>query len=212
MDISHIFNDQIFTLIIMPLLIMLARICDVTLGTIRIMFVSRGDKLLAPILGFFEILIWLLAIRQIMQNLENVYCFLGYATGYSLGNYLGIVIEEKVAFGKLIIRVITKADASVLVRTLRSKGFGVTKIDAEGSTGLVNIVYTIIDRVHADRVIRIIEQFNPKAFYTVENVSSVKEGIFPSRMTIIKRMFRKPSRLYRRVRVYQKRYLQRKSK
>ncbi len=212
MELNTFLNSEMFTYIILPLLILIARICDVTLGTIRIMFVSRGNKLLAPILGFFEIVIWLIAIRQIMQNLDSIFCYLAYACGFSLGNFLGIKIEEKVAYGKVIIRIMTRANATKLVENLRSKGFGVTVIDAQGSSGQVNIIYSIIDRAHIDNFIKKIDRFNPKAFYTIEDVLSVKEGIFPTSKNIMKRLFHKPPKFYRRIRVYRKMFSQRKSK
>ncbi len=135
----ELLDSNIFTWIILPLLIFIARVCDVTLGTVRIIFVSRGNKLIAPLLGFIEISIWLLAIRQIMQNLSNPFCYVAYALGFAFGNFVGIYIEEKAAFGKVVIRSITKTDASVLIDALRRKGFGVTNVHAEGSTGKVNV-------------------------------------------------------------------------
>ncbi|MBN2029877.1 DUF2179 domain-containing protein [bacterium] len=212
MEIETFLNSEIFTFVILPLLIFIARICDVTLGTIRIMFVSRGNKLLAPILGFFEIVIWLIAIRQIMQNLNNIFCYLAYAGGFSIGNYLGIKIEEKVAYGKVIIRMITTGDTSELADKMRARGFGVTQIDAEGSSGKVNILYSIVDRVYIDKAIRTIDRYNPKAFFTIEDVLSAREGIFPTSKSIIKRLFRKPPKFYRRIRIYRRMYAQRKSK
>lgn len=182
---NGLIESNIFTFIVLPLLIMIARIFDVTLGTIRIMFVSRGNKIYAPILGFFEILIWLIAIRQIMVNLENVLCYIGYAGGFSIGNFLGIKIEEKLSYGKVIIRIITRTDSSNLVKNLRQKGFGITVIDAEGSSGRVKVIYTIIDRVNINKVITAMDRFNPKAFYSTEDVRSVKAGIFPSKKNLI---------------------------
>ena len=209
---QEFFNSQLFTFVVLPLLILLSRVCDVTLGTLRIMFVSRGHKVLSAILGFFEVLIWLIAIRQIMQNLENVFCYIAYAGGFAIGNYIGIKIEERLAYGKIMIRIIAKKDASELVGELRDKGFGATKIDAQGTSGLVNVIYSIIDRVHIQKVVDTINRYNPKAFYTIEDVRAVKEGIFPSGKKGLKRFMSRPPRMYRRGRYFWRKAFQRKSK
>ena len=109
---SSFFQSDIHIYIILPLLIFLARICDVTLGTIRIIAVSKGLKRLAPFLGFFEVFIWILAISRIMQNLNNPICYIAYAGGFAAGNYVGMKVEEKVALGIILIRVITYKEAT----------------------------------------------------------------------------------------------------
>lgn len=92
----HEFLDsEIFNWVVLPLLIAIARIMDVTIGTIRLIFVSRGYKYLAPLLGFAEVIIWLMAISQIMQHLDNIMCYIGYGAGFAAGNYIGIILVEK---------------------------------------------------------------------------------------------------------------------
>src|SRR4030043_2077641 len=135
MDFSVFYHSEVFKLIIIPLLIFLARICDVTLDTARIIYVSRGMKFLAPVIGFFEVLIWLLSITQIMNNLTNVVYYIAYAGGFAMGNYIGIYIEERMAIGTVVIRIITQKEAADLVECLKSEGYGVTYIDAKGPMG-----------------------------------------------------------------------------
>jgi uncharacterized protein YebE (UPF0316 family) len=183
------FDSEAFTFVLLPALIFIARICDVTLGTIRIIFVSRGQKILAPLVGFVEILIWLTAIGKIMQNLGNVYCYLAYAAGFAAGNFVGIYIEEKLAMGVFLIRIITKKQASQLIAGLNSEGYGATSIAAEGSTGQVAVVYSVIKRGDVDRVVEIIKRFNPKAFYSIEDVRFVSRGVFPLRSTLPEKHF-----------------------
>jgi len=173
-------DSEVFTWVILPLLIFFARICDVTIGTIRIIFVSRGQKLLASSLGFVEVLIWLVAIGQIMQNLNNFLCYIAYAGGFAMGNFNGITIEEKLAMGVLVVRIIIKKDAAQLVEHLKNAGFGVTNIDAQGTTGPVNVIYTVIKRSDLHQVVEMIRQFNPKAFYSIEDVRNVNQGVFPN--------------------------------
>lgn len=173
-------NSELFAWIILPLLIFIARVFDVTFGTMRIIFVSRGEKFLAPLFGFFEIIIWLFAIGQVMQNFTNIAYYIAYAGGFAMGNFVGIYIEEKMAMGTLITRTITKKDASNLIDALKSNNCGVTSIDAEGATGKVKIIFTVIKRKDVNQVVGMIKQFDPKAFFSIEEVRAANEGIFPS--------------------------------
>ena len=177
---ENIFNSGTFSLIILPILIFFARIVDVTFGTIRIIFVSRGMKWLAPIFGFFEIMIWLFAIGQVFNNLTNITYYVAYAGGFACGNFVGIYIEEKIAIGTMVVQIITRKDGTQLIEFLKIEGFGVTSIDAEGGTGKVKVIYTIIKRRDLQQVVEIIKRFNPKAFYSIEEVRSAGEGIFPA--------------------------------
>lgn len=163
----------------LPVLIFFAELCVVTISTIRIIFLSRGMKVRAAILGFFEISIWLFAIGQIMQNLTNIGCYLGFAGGFTLGNYLGVSIEARLGIGTLVVRIITPKDAHELIRNLQAAAFGVTSIDAQGATGPVRIIFTVIPRKKLHAVEAIIRQFNRKAFYSVEEIQSAESGIFP---------------------------------
>jgi len=132
--------------IILPLIIFFARIADVTLGTLRIILVSRGKKNIAPILGFFEVLIWITAIGQLVQNIHNITSYFGYAAGFAVGNFVGIYIEGKLAIGKVIVRVILNKNGLVLADKLHQAGFGATCFEGKGAVGPVISVFTIIDR------------------------------------------------------------------
>ncbi|MBW8017442.1 MAG: DUF2179 domain-containing protein [Planctomycetes bacterium] len=181
--LSNIFSTELYTWIIIPLLIFVARIADVSFGTVRVIFVSRGLKYLAPVVGFFEILIWLMAIGQIMKNLSNPVCFIAYSGGFAMGNFVGMCIAEKLSLGFVMIRVITVKKASELVRQLRSAEYGVTSIDGHGSEGDVNIVFTIVPRSEVKSVVSLIKAFSPKAFYTLEEVGHVEKGFLPPKNT-----------------------------
>jgi uncharacterized protein YebE (UPF0316 family) len=170
---SNFLDSSWFLYGVLPLLIFLARIVDVTLDTLRIIFISRGDKVIAPILGFFGIMVWLLAITRIMANLDNFTAYIAYAAGFSAGNYIGLRIEEKLAIGIQIIRVITHRDASPLIGELREKGFAVTVADAEGKDGPVHIIFLVVKRQKVKSVIAVVNEFNPKAFYSIEDVRSM---------------------------------------
>lgn len=165
---------------VVPLLIFVAEMAVVTIGTLRIIFVARGHRYLAPALGFFEVLIWLFAISQVMQNLSDPLCFIAFALGFTLGNYLGIMIEQHLALGCAIVRIITHRDASALIGQLRAADFGVTCVDATGATGQVQIVMTVVKRKQLRDVVALIETHHPGAFYAVDELQSAREGIFAS--------------------------------
>lgn len=167
------------SLLWLPCLVFLAEMCVVTFGTVRIIFVSRGMKLLAPILGFFEITIWLFAISQIMQNLSDVSCFLAFAGGFVTGNFLGIFIEEKLAMGNSLVRLITTKNSRELANMLTGAGFGVTCVQGHGANGPVQVLMTVVRRKEIERVTECINDFDPKAFYSIDEVQSVNEGVFP---------------------------------
>lgn len=179
MDSVAFFHSEIFRLVILPFAIFFARICDVSLDTLRIIYVSRGLKFLAAQIGFIEVLIWLMAISQIISNLSNPFLYIAYAGGFAMGNYIGIFIEEKMAIGTVVIRLITQKDATQLIEVLKAEGYGVTYTDAQGAMGQVKIIFTIVKRKDVAFVLNIINRFNPLAFYTIEDVRSVRQGIFP---------------------------------
>ncbi|MDD3249724.1 MAG: DUF2179 domain-containing protein [Smithellaceae bacterium] len=179
MDIAALYHSEIFKFVLLPILIFLARICDVTLDTLRIIYVGRGMKFLAPVIGFVEVLIWLTAITQIFKNLSNPVCYVAYAGGFAMGNLVGILIEEKMAIGTVVIRTITQKNAELLIRCLKENRYGVTHVDAEGAMGQVKIIFTIAKRKDIDSVLKIIRGCNPLAFYTIEDVRSVRKGVFP---------------------------------
>jgi uncharacterized protein YebE (UPF0316 family) len=165
--------------VLVPLGVFLAETCVVSLSTVRILFVGRGLKLLAAILGFCEVSLWLLAIGQVMTNLTSVPCFVAFGSGFALGNYLGIWLEQKLAIGALVVRIITNHDAGELCTVLRAANCGVTSIDGQGATGAVQVLFTVINRKDYAKVLAMIEQCHPKAFVSVEDVRSARAGVFP---------------------------------
>lgn len=176
-DLLLTFDVQGF--VVIPLLIFISRIADVTLGTIRVICISRGRKYLAPLTGFFEVLIWIIVIGQVMKNLTNPMCYLAYAGGYATGNYVGIMLIQKMSLGMVLVRTITKKDASELVQCLKNENYGVTSVDGHGTRDKVKVVFTIVKRKNVKKVIALIQQFHPKAFFSVEEVDYVQSGVFP---------------------------------
>ena len=178
LDIRDAFDPVIFDWVVLPGIIFLARLIDVALGTLRIIFVSRSMRKLAPLVGFFESLIWLFAISQIVLNLSNVMSYFAFAAGFATGNFVGIYLENKLSLGLLSVRVVTTEDGSDLINYLSEKNFGVTSISATGVSGRVRLIISVIKRKDLDEYIKIVKEFNPKAFMSIEDVRSVKEGYF----------------------------------
>jgi uncharacterized protein YebE (UPF0316 family) len=185
-----------FNWIVLPLLICISRLGDVTLATLRHIFVSKGYKKIVPFLGFFEVLIWLIAMRQVFSNLNNVACFIAWAGGFALGTYCGMLIEEKLALGMQIIRIITDKDPSDMIEQFKKLKQGVTVVNGEGSQGPVKLVFTVVNRVHKKQIIDIIHEHNPNAFYSIEDVKSSSHGVFSDReqLSYVRRLFPEKSK------------------
>jgi uncharacterized protein YebE (UPF0316 family) len=184
-------SEELYGLIILPLLIFFARIADVSLQTLRIIFTSRDRIKIAPIVGFFEVFIWLLAIGQIFRNITNILYYLAYAAGFATGNYFGIYIERKLSLGMLSIQLILKKEPTHLLNSLKEEGYGITTIAAEGKTGKNTIVILIIKRKNLPKVLDIIEKDYPNAFISIEQVQAVKGGLFPPTIRSHKYIIRK---------------------
>jgi uncharacterized protein YebE (UPF0316 family) len=184
-------NFDYINYIFIPLLIFIARIVDVSIGTLRIVMVSRGKRKIAPLLGFIEVFIWIIAVGKIMQNLDNWFNIVAYSAGFATGNYIGLLIEEKVAMGIVRIQVITVITAGELIENLKNAGFGVTHHEAIGANGKVGILYSIINRADLPKVVKIIRETNPNAFYSIEDVRFVNkrvESIYAEKSRRIRRV------------------------
>ncbi len=168
-------GEDVVVYFVMPLLIFFARVADVSINTLRIMFVLNGKKGVAPILGFFEALIWLLAIGQIFQNIDNPLSYLAYAGGFGAGTYIGMVFEEKLALGRVLVRIITKEPMEELIEFMKEKDYRFTNVGAEGRYGKVNLLFTVMKRDSLKEFIGKVKACNDKAFYTIESVKRISE-------------------------------------
>lgn len=187
---ESIFDTTVFEWVLLPAFIFGARVCDVSFGTLRIIFSTRGYRLRATALGFFEVSIWLLALGQIFQNLHNPVYFIAYAGGFVSGIYVGMYIENKMALGIQIIRIITRRDASALVEQLKSEGYGITVVDGEGTQGPVKVIFSLIKRKELPNMLHTINQFNPNAMFSVEDVRMAEQAAMrPTPTTVDGRVF-----------------------
>lgn len=165
----------------LPLIVFLAETCVVTLCTVRTIFLTRGWKGPAASIGFFEVSIWLFAIGQVMSNLNRIECALAFASGFSLGNFLGVIVEQKLALGTVVVQVTTSHDPTALVASLHGARFGVTAVKAHGARGPVQVVRTVVPRRELSRVLALVRDFDAQAFYAVHDLQTTAAGIFPRR-------------------------------
>jgi len=186
------FSDAVFSFFILPLLIFLARICDVSINTVRIIYMLGGRRFTATLLGFFEAFIWLMAIRQIFAHLDNWLCYVAYPAGFAGGIFVGMIIEEKIAYGKVVVRIITRKDMSQFLDFLIDQKFRFTRIEAFGPDGDENVIFTVLDRDRLEYMLDQLKKIIPTAFYTVEGVKAAREsGELPEtagRLPFISRM------------------------
>lgn len=166
-------SDNLLNYVLMPLLIFLARIGDVSINTLRIMFMMNGKKGIVPLLGFFEALIWLLAIGQIFQNVDNPISYIAYAGGFATGTYVGMALEEKLAIGRVLVRVITPTPHPELLEFMKEKDYRFTNVGGEGRYGKVNLLFTVMKRDSLKEFIAKVKEVDEKAFYTIESVKRV---------------------------------------
>jgi len=178
-----ILDSNLYIYVIIPLLVFFARVADVSLGTLRIIFISRGKRNLAPILGFVEVFIWITVVSQIVSHAHNIVAYLAYAAGFAAGNFVGMYIEDRLAIGTQILCVIIQNEADKLTQNLHNAGYGVTCVNGQGTTGPVTMVYTVAKRKDMAMVINIIHQTHPNAFITIEDLRSTQAGVFPTSST-----------------------------
>lgn len=169
--------------ILLPLIIFVSRLGDVSLGTLRHVFISKGYRKIVPVLGFFEVLIWIIVVAQVMKNLNNIACYLAWAGGFATGTYVGLLIEERLALGLQVIRIITNQNCDKLLENLKLENHGVTVVDAQGAVGPVKMVFTIIKRKNVHQVVELIRQHNPTAFYSIEDIKDINQGVFTAKAT-----------------------------
>lgn len=191
-------SADFYAWVVLPLLIFFFRVCDVSLGTIRVIFIAKGLKYIAPIIGFFEVIIWLFAIGQVLNDVTNIPAYIAYGGGFAAGTLLGMAVEERLSLGTVFVRVISNEEVSGLVFWLRERSYGVTVADGEGSKGKVKIILSVINRHDLDEVINGIHRYLPRAFYSIEEVKSVDEGIFPHKRSSLLFNYRDPFGFFRK--------------
>ena len=172
--------DTLFTssVILSALVIFFLRVVDMSLDTIRVLFVMRGRKTIAWVLGFFQSLVFVIAITNVLSHLDNPWNIIGYAAGFATGNVVGMIIEERLAVGHIHLTIVSPSRGSKVVEVLREAGFGVTEISARGKDGMVAILHCDVLRRDMDHVETVIMEGDPQAFVTAEDVRPVQRGFW----------------------------------
>jgi len=163
------------------ILIFLLRIVDVSCDTLRVLFAIRGKRGIAGILGFFQALVWIIAVGNVVKHLDSWLHVVGYAGGYAMGTVVGITIERLLAYGLNTVRIVSLHGGVEIAEALRERGYGVTELAAFGRDGKVEIVNSVVQRAHLDEVMAIVDRFDPQAFVTVEEPKILRGGSFAER-------------------------------
>lgn len=171
-----------YSFVILPFLIFCARVMDQSIGTLRIIFVARGKKSIATLLGFFESLIWIVVVSEIFSNIDNITTYFAYAAGFAGGNFVGILIEEKLAMGDLLVTIITPKDVTELIWDLNARNIGTTRLEGQGFEAKVAFIHTVCHRKDIDMVMDIIKKHDPNAFFTIKDIKTAARGVFPKNM------------------------------
>ncbi len=177
-------SEELLVLLLSGVTIFCLRILDVSLGTLRIGFLVRGEKRLAGLFSFFESLIWLIAAAQVLSNLDSPVKFVAYAGGYAVGTMVGVGIEGWLAMGESLMRVVATVDSPSTEEALREAGLFVTVLNARGRDGDVRVLFSVMPRKRIPEVLKLVESINPNAFVTFESTMPMrgKVGGAPARI------------------------------
>jgi uncharacterized protein YebE (UPF0316 family) len=159
-----------------PIVIFMLRIVDVSMSTVRIVLAVRGRKYVVPLIGFFEVLVWVFAVGNAIRFLDSPLHLLGYAGGFASGSFVGLLIEERLAIGYATIRVVSRHAGVEMSDALRALGFGVTEFAGQGRDGPVEVAYTVCQRRDIPRVVAEVERWDTQAFITVEEPRDIRWG------------------------------------
>lgn len=169
------------SLIIGYFLIFSARVIDVSCATLRMLLLVRGKRLHAATIGFFEVIIYILALGYVVERLNDPFSIIIYGLGFASGNVMGSLIEEKMALGNLTVQVITMKESSDLVEMLREQGFGVTILQGEGREGTHAVLHIILSRKRLNELLALIEKSDKDAFITVLDTRTTRGGVMYDR-------------------------------
>lgn len=158
------------------LLVFVLRVVGVTLATVRVLIMTRGKKLLAASIGFFEVMVYALAIGYVVNNLSNVWNLLGYSLGFAVGTLVGMWLEERMALGYASVRIVSKYRGHALANAIRDAGYGATVEWGEGRNGAVGLVVATVRRREVESVCALADQVDPSAFVTVEETRTIRRG------------------------------------
>lgn len=171
--------DLIFASAWGPLAIFFLRIVDVSLSTVRVLLAMRGVRWVVPLIGFFEVLVWIFAVGSAIRHLDSAWHLLGYAAGFATGSFAGMWLEGKMALGLATVRVMSRHGGVEIAEALRDEGFGVTEFAGQGREGKVEVVMAVTRRRDLPRVMEQVRIWDPAAFVLVEEPRAVERGLVP---------------------------------
>ena len=172
-------NFDIISYILLPVLIFLARLADVTVATVKLMFVVNNARKMAAVLGFFEALITIMALSRIIQDANNLPAFVMYAAGFAAGTYVGMWIESKMAYGNVVVRIISKHMPEELFQYLSQNKHNFSLVDGYDEFGNTRVLFTVCKRSHVHSLTAHLEEIAPQALYTVEGVKQASRDLVP---------------------------------
>ncbi len=165
--------------VVLPLLaIFFAKIAHVSLGTLRIIYLTRGNSLPAAIIGFFEVIIYLLALSMVLTNIDQWSNIIVYGLGFAAGNLVGGMIEEKIAVGFVHAQIITVQNGGSMEEYLREQGYGVTSMPCYGKEGLHRTLQVLLKRKELPALMKTMNRYDPEAFITVFDTRKIMGGYF----------------------------------
>ena len=172
-------SNEMMAWVVIPVLIFVARLIDMTLATMRHILITRGAKRIVPLLAFVEVTVWLLAMTQIMSNLDNLAYSLAWAAGFAAGTYCGMALEEKLALGHQLVRIFCHRNPDELARLLRERHYAATVVAGNGGRGRVEVVLVAVARSKVRGLMTVLRNFDPSLFVTLEDLRTVQAGVFP---------------------------------
>lgn len=153
------------------------RIVDVSCDTMRVIFAIRGKRAIAAGLGFVQALVWIYAVGNAVKHLGSPLHVLGYAGGYAMGTFVGVSLEQAIAYGVATVRIVSRAAGVEIAEALRAGGYGVTVFPGFGRDGAVEILNSVVQRRHVTDVLNIITSKDSGAFVTVEEPKVLRGGL-----------------------------------
>jgi uncharacterized protein YebE (UPF0316 family) len=160
----------------LPLFIFALRVTDMTLDTLRLLFVIRGRKALAWSCGFAQSAMWVVAISSVLSHLDNAWNIVGYAAGFATGTVVGMLIEERLAIGHGHVRIISPLRGSELADAIRASGHAVTELSARGKDGTVAVLTCSVRRRDITQLTQQARDIDPEAFITIEDLRPLHRG------------------------------------
>ena len=157
------------------------RIVDVSCDTMRVIFAIRGKRAIAAALGFVQALVWIFAVGNAVKHLDSILHVLGYAGGYAMGTFVGVSLEQAIAYGVATVRIVSRTAGVEIANALRDSGHGVTVFPGVGRDGAVEILNSVVQRGHLDEVLNIITDKDKEAFVTVEEPKVLRGGSLATR-------------------------------